>query len=130
MTDTPFPGDLAEMAGMALDIHSGNRMQLRAQPPGPPRRMDGYTLGVVELPVSTPQNTFHGGEMHPDGDEFLYLISGRVELHADGCAPRMLNPGQGAVIPKGVWHRLQVLQAGQLIHLTPGPGGEHRPPPA
>jgi hypothetical protein len=30
-------------------------------------------------------------------------------------------------VPKGEWHRVHVLEKTQLIHITPGPNGDHRP---
>ena len=38
-----------------------------------------------------------------------------------------LNPGQGMVVPKGEWHRVDILQPSQIVYATPGPGGEYRP---
>ena len=38
-----------------------------------------------------------------------------------------MNPGQALVIPKGTWHQIFVDEPGQLINVTPGPGGQHRP---
>jgi hypothetical protein len=42
----------------------------------------------------------HNGEVHPDGDEILR---------------------------KGEWHKVRVLEPSQLLHVTPGPNGDHRP---
>ncbi len=94
-------------------------------PPGPPMRIDGYTLGVAHRSANAP----HGGEMHPDGDEVLYLISGRVgvTLEEESGETRIeLEPGDACIVPRGVWHRVDLLESCQLVHLTPGPGGEHR----
>ena len=38
----------------------------------PTMPVDGMTFGVASMSENSP----HGGEMHPDGDEVLYLISG------------------------------------------------------
>ena len=93
------------------------------QDPGHP--VDGFTLGVATMPRSAP----HGGERHPDGDEVLYLISGRVcvvFLDRD-WPPAEVQPGQGLVVPRGVWHRVDVLEPCQIVYLTPGPNNELRP---
>ena len=37
--------------------------------------------------------------------------------------------GEGLAVPRGVWHLVHVEEPGQLVHITPGPGGEHRPLP-
>ena len=47
---------------------------------GGPVRVDGYTVGVVPHMDHPPP---HRGELHPDGDELLYLVSGRVEVVLD-----------------------------------------------
>ena len=96
-------------------------------PSGPPPRIDGYTIGAPLMIREPP----HGGEMHPDGDELLFLISGRVTvLLEDRDPPREVNlvQGEAFIVPRGVWHRVLVSEPSQLLYITPGPGGEHRPP--
>ena len=44
--------------------------------PDPPVPFSGVTFGVATMSENSP----HNGEMHPDGDEVLYLISGRVKV--------------------------------------------------
>jgi len=90
-------------------------------------RIDGFTLGVWETSTPAP----HGGEMHPDGDEFLFLLAGEVSIAFDGDAGEetlTLTAGEGCVVPRGVWHK--VLPAGpcKILHLTPGPDISLRPP--
>jgi mannose-6-phosphate isomerase-like protein (cupin superfamily) len=70
--------------------------------------------------------------MHPDADEFLYLASGRIRVQLeleDGDRETTMSPGQALVIPKGTWHQIIVDEPGQLINVTPGPGGHYRPLP-
>jgi quercetin dioxygenase-like cupin family protein len=70
----------------------------------------------------------HDGEMHPDGDELVILLSGRAKLLADSMeAPLELGPGDACIIPKGEWHRFDFSEPIRLIYITPGPNGEHRP---
>jgi hypothetical protein len=38
--------------------------------PGPPLRIDGLTVGFVNMTRDAP----HRGELHSDGDELLYVI--------------------------------------------------------
>jgi hypothetical protein len=38
-----------------------------------------------------------------------------------------LGPGQGCIVRKGEWHQVDILEKTQLLHLTPGPNGDHRP---
>ena len=94
--------------------------------PGPPRRVPGLVIGAPTMTRNAP----HGGEMHPDGDELLYLISGAVSVVlelSDATKTLEVGPGQAVIVPKGVWHRVLIHEPSQLVHLTPGPGGEHRP---
>jgi mannose-6-phosphate isomerase-like protein (cupin superfamily) len=97
-----------------------------------PGRVDGYTIGVVTVPEGPGP---HLGEMHPDGDEFLHVVSGSMQLIVDdGDADAVgsetvvvLRAGDACVVPKGVWHRLIATETSQLIHATPGPNGPARP---
>ena len=107
-------------------------MTIRSAPPGPPRRIDGYTIGAIPN-IDGPGP--HGGEVHPDGDEFLYVVSGTMELILDDGDERavgvetkvLLRSGDAYVVPRGVWHRLEPVEPSYLIHVTPGPNGGHRP---
>jgi mannose-6-phosphate isomerase-like protein (cupin superfamily) len=78
------------------------------------------------------RNPPHGGEVHPDGDEILYLISGGLDVileEADGDRKVTVKPGEAIVVPKGVWHRVELREPSHLLFITPGPGGAHRPLP-
>jgi len=93
--------------------------------PDPAIPVDGYTFGVATMTENSP----HAGEMHPDGDEVLYLIDGKVSVTLETEPLQVLEmlPGDGAVVPKGVWHRVDILEPSQIVYLTPGPGSEYRP---
>jgi oxalate decarboxylase/phosphoglucose isomerase-like protein (cupin superfamily) len=122
------PFDLSDDAVIVLDRETGNARLLTIGDHGP-SRIDGYTIGAPFLT----QNAPHEGEMHPDGDELLYLVSGRVNVLlelADGNRSVQMAAGQAVVVPRGVWHRVFLSEPSRLIHMTPGPGGEHRPPAA
>jgi mannose-6-phosphate isomerase-like protein (cupin superfamily) len=91
-----------------------------------PWRIDGYTVECST--VAGPP--MHGGELHPDADELLYLVSGRIRVLLeleDGAKEAGVGPGQALVIPRGTWHQIVVEEPGQLINVTPGPGGGSRP---
>jgi mannose-6-phosphate isomerase-like protein (cupin superfamily) len=98
---------------------------------GGPVRVDGHTVGVVRMDHPPP----HRGELHPDGDELLYLVSGRIEVVVDdgdlehtGTETRhIVDAGQAFLVPQGVWHRIEVLSPAHLVHVTPGPQSAHRP---
>ena len=108
----------------SFDIHSDLSVTARTRKPGPPERIEGMTVGVVYMDGDAP----HGGEVHPDGDEVLYVMSGRLRVIGDSAPdePIELGPDQACIIPKGEWHRVHVLEPAHFIHITPGPNGDHR----
>ena len=70
-------------------------------------------------------------EMHPAGEEVVLLLSGRAELlleTAAGERTRMLldQPGQFALVPRGVWHTALTAGACSMLFITPGAGTQHR----
>ncbi len=115
-----------QVVGMA---RSTRRAVLVDQEPGrPPRRIDGLAIGAPLVTSNAP----HDGEVHPDGDELLYLVSGAMSLRLEypgGDVEVELHAGQAVVVPQGVWHKLTLREPGQLLHITPGPGGDARPLP-
>jgi mannose-6-phosphate isomerase-like protein (cupin superfamily) len=93
---------------------------------GPPPRIDGYTVGAPLMTGPAP----HNGEMHPDGDELLYVIKGRMDvvLEEKGSETTVeVTEGQSLVVPKGTWHRVIPREPTRLFHITPGPHAEWRP---
>ncbi len=106
--------------GVTRDLEA---MLVSAQP-DPPVAVTGLTIGIATMTENAP----HGGEMHPDGDEVLYLISGSVNVvfeHETIDAVAM-KPGDGLIVPKGTWHRVDILEPSQIFYATPGPRGEYR----
>jgi len=64
-----------------------------------------------------------GWEMHPDTDEFFYVISGCMELTLleDSGAQHVVAPaGSSFVVPRGIWHRPGALNGARFIWFTPG----------
>ena len=64
-------------------------------------------------------------EMHPDCEELLHVIEGEVEvevLPADGGTGKTtrLLGGEFIVIPRGCWHRQNLLRRTKEFYLTPG----------
>ena len=92
--------------------------------PDPPVPFEGVTFGVATMTENSP----HGGERHPDGDEILYLVSGRVRVVfiEDPIDDIEVNPGDGLVVPRGVWHRVDILEPSQIVYMTPGPNNEFK----
>ncbi len=121
---TPF-----DLSQVVVGFHRDGNAHLIENVVGPPPRIEGLTVGAPLMTGPAP----HLGEMHPDGDELLFLISGQVSvlLEEPGAQRAVeLRPGQAVVVPRGVWHRVVPTGPSQLVHITPGPGGEHRPLPA
>ena len=124
--------------GQVLDLHTQvvgiDRQTRRAvlvdqEPHRAPRRIDGVTIGSPLLTADAP----HDGEVHPDGDELLYLLDGALTLRLecpDGDVDVELRAGDAVVVPRGVWHKLTLQEPGRLLHITPGPNGEARPLPS
>jgi quercetin dioxygenase-like cupin family protein len=83
------------------------------------------TIGIVTMVGDAP----HRGEVHPDGDEILYVISGRLRVTGESEPNDSIEmgPGDACIVRRGEWHLVNVLEKTQLIHITPGPNGDHRP---
>lgn len=122
-------GEPFELSGriVGLERETG-RAVLVARSIGSPWRIDGYTIESSAL-GGPPVNN---GELHPDADELLYLVSGRIRirLELEGTDREAeVRPGQALAISRGTWHRIIVDEPGQLINVTPSPGGQSRPLP-
>ena len=121
------PGERIDLTRQVLGIDrtSGRAVVVDQVPGRPPQRIDGISVGAPYLTGDAP----HDGEMHPDGDEILYVLSGAVSLRLElpeGDRHIALTAGDATVVPRGVWHQVTMEQPGQLLHITPGPGGDAR----
>lgn len=118
---TPF-----DLSTTNVGLDRSLRAQVWSCGDGPLPTIDGLNVGVARMSQSPP----HGGERHLDGDELIYLVSGRAEIVLEEeSAERSvkLEAGQAFVIPQGTWHRVLVLEPCEIVYVTPGPNGEHRP---
>ena len=118
--------DTIDLFNSTITIARDGTARVVESRPGPPPQIDGLTVGAPFMTRAAP----HDGEMHPDGDELLFLVSGKVAVVLeDRDPPRQveLAPGQAIIVPRGVWHRVLLIEPSQIVHITPGPGGEHRP---
>jgi len=80
----------------------------------------GRLMGVLDMS----EGASHW-EMHPDGDEFLYLLSGSMDVELEERNEKRcitLSGMTGCVVPRGLWHRTVVHQAGRMIFVTPAKG--------
>jgi len=69
-------------------------------------------------------------EMHPCGDELLYLLSGSVDVvfeEPEGDRAVPLRGGEACIVPRGVWHRIVMHAPADLLFVTPPKGTELRP---
>ena len=90
------------------------------------RRIDGRLMGVVRRA----RDSDHW-EVHPAGDEFLFRLSGEMEVVLEGGSRRR-HVRLGArtpccIVPKDIWHTLLVKKPGALLFVTPGRGTQVRP---
>ena len=110
-----------QTVGLSRDLQA----ELLPEQPDPGIPVDGLTFGVATMFENSP----HGGERHPDGDEILYLVSGvaRVVFIESNEPDVMLRAGDGLVVPKGVWHRVDIIEPCQIVYATPGPNNEYKP---
>lgn len=96
------------------------KQRLSALPPG-------LLLGAFQIACKEDAHP-NMWEMHPEGEEILVMLTGSldVEYADDRCRARSsLGAGRGIVIPRGVWHRLELREPGLLLTLTPLQGTRH-----
>ena len=76
-------------------------------------------------------STWNNWEMHPNGDEVVCLISGKVsmvlEIGGRAVVAKLLSPGDYVLVPKGTWHTARTSEKCTMLFVTPGEGTEHRP---
>jgi mannose-6-phosphate isomerase-like protein (cupin superfamily) len=83
-------------------------------------RVDGILCGESTMTAGSD----HKGERHLDGDEVLYVISGRMRLilepENEPAAEVALSAGEAVLVPCGVWHRLSVEEPSRFIFMGGG----------
>jgi len=93
------------------------------------RRLMGSENGRL-LSVSSMGADWTNWEMHPAGDEILFMLEGKATFVLDlshGLREVALPAGRLLVIPKGVWHTAKVSEPARLLTITAGSGSQHRP---
>lgn len=69
-------------------------------------------------------------EVHPKGDEIVYLLSGSatflLETESGTRAIELEEPGTCVVIPQGTWHTAKATSPCRMLFITPGEGTTHR----
>ncbi|MFJ9516853.1 cupin domain-containing protein [Kitasatospora sp. NPDC101801] len=80
----------------------------------------GATSGFMGLAIVQPGERI-GEHYHPYSEEFVYVVSGSLEVDLDGV-PQALAPDQGLMIPIGMRHRFRNVgstEARMVFHLGP-----------
>ena len=72
-------------------------------------------------------------EVHPKGDEFVFLVSGNVDmilaLDEGDKTVKMSEPNSFIIVPRGIWHTAKVYEPTQMMFVTPGEGTDNRERP-
>ena len=87
--------------------------------------LTGWLISEYEFAADWPT-----WEMHPNGDEFVYLLSGSADLlleQPDGVTTLPLRGSAAVVVPRGVWHTAKVHAPSRMLHVTLGSGTQTRP---
>ena len=121
-----------DLAATVAGLYRDGTSSLIDPPAGKPVRIDGFTVGAPFMKRSAP----HRGEIHPDGDELLYLVSGAIDVVVEtGGTQESIGEehvtassrGRPSSCPGVCGHRVEVREPSRLVHITPGPGDGHRP---
>jgi len=86
---------------------------------------DQLTVGLARFSDETPW------EIHPDGDELLYVLTGRVrvtllpERADEPSRSETLDADSLFVLPRGLWHRQTPEPTVCLLFVTPAEATRH-----
>jgi len=110
--------------GSAVDVPGGEAFWS-----GPETELDrfGRSWLISEFECSSDWASW---EMHPNADEFVYLLAGEAvfQLEDEGGVTSIPLKGHGAVVvPRGVWHTAKVSVPSRMLFVTLGAGTQHRP---
>jgi mannose-6-phosphate isomerase-like protein (cupin superfamily) len=83
---------------------------------GRAQKTQGWFLGAAK--IDTPARWW---EIHPLGDEILFVSSGRIAVTLEeGTSNRVikLRKGETCVVPRGTWHRVDPVESSDLVFVT------------
>jgi mannose-6-phosphate isomerase-like protein (cupin superfamily) len=90
-----------------------------------PELADGRVLSVFDY-----QADWTWWERHPLGDEFVFVLTGELEVLLDDGHRQWsveLSPGTAAIVPRGTWHSARVPKPSTVLFITPTPAKtDHR----
>jgi mannose-6-phosphate isomerase-like protein (cupin superfamily) len=122
---TPPPVEL----GRDAVVHLGAQLEIATlavtaafwthDPTNSPQLTQGRILSVYDYTT-----TWAYWERHPDGDELVYVLSGKVGFVLDNDEQRhtvTLRAGETAIVPAGTWHRALIHAPAQILFVTPTP---------
>ena len=81
-------------------------------------QFNGHSFGTCSITGVSP-----GWEMHPDTDEFFYVIEGCVEItlvEGDQSNHHVAPAGASFVVPRGIWHKPGAPEGAKFIYYTLG----------
>jgi len=90
---------------------------------------DGLVFGAFDFGSS---RDLHSStqEIHPEADEVLLLVSGALDVvleRGDTQHTIALKTGEAAIVPRGVWHHLEMREPGRLVFINSRAGMQSRP---
>ena len=96
------------------------------------REFDGFA-GHALVSKHAFAEAWPGWEMHPKGDEIVYLLSGDADFvlwqESRERVVRVERPGSYIVVPKGTWHTARPRKPTVMLFFTPGEGTQHAESP-
>jgi mannose-6-phosphate isomerase-like protein (cupin superfamily) len=95
----------------------------------PPEQLEKFGRGWLVSEHACTED-WANWEVHPEGDELVYVLEGDVELLLEQPAgvEHVRVQGRGLVIVhRGVWHTARVHAPSRLLRVTMGAGTRHRP---
>jgi len=110
-------------AGSAQTVPGGERFWSL-----PEAELDRFGTGwlITEFECSADWSSW---EMHPEADEFVYLLSGAAVLLLEepgGLREVPLHERAATVVPQGIWHTAKVAEPSRMLFVTRGRGTRHR----
>ncbi|MGI9323925.1 MAG: hypothetical protein ACR2PZ_01810 [Pseudomonadales bacterium] len=127
--ESPGPHDLDQHRAI---LSPASRFHIKAMSPEFYQELDaefdgfrGHTL-VSQFQFDAAWGVW---EMHPQGDELVYLLSGDTDFILRDAAGerrvRVSTPGQYVVVPQGAWHTAEPHEPTHMLFITPGEGTQN-----
>jgi mannose-6-phosphate isomerase-like protein (cupin superfamily) len=110
-------------SGAATRVPGGERFWSL---PGPELDRFGRGWLIAEFEFTSDWSNW---EMHPEADEFVYLLSGEAVMLLEqpaGLQEVHLSDRAAVVVPRRTWHTAKVSQPSRMLFVTMGLGTEHR----